>query len=472
MKTVAYQQRKRGNAFGRSPVITDASGSAAALMRLSTSQAFAEGAMKTVTVSDGDSTERLVEADMLRLLALETLSDGVWVTRMDGKSIYRNAAADAMESQRWWRRGKSASMAELVFNEAQLERLRKRGVGFSEFHLNLGETSADGDRNIGMEMLVLRGASGEGVGILFHARDLSREWSREQALQDRHVELEQAYAQVKETQTQLLQSEKMASIGQLAAGVAHEINNPIGYVHSNLGTLQTYARGLLSLLEAYDRLAQALPDSMRAAIQPIEEIKARVDYAFLRQDLPQLVDESREGIERVKKIVVDLRDFSHAGDLDSDEWVPSDVHRGLQSTINIVWNELKYKAELIQDFGEVPLIECMPSQLNQVFLNLLVNAGHAIAEKGTITIRTRLENDEVSISVSDTGCGIPAEHLARIFDPFFTTKVVGKGTGLGLALSYGIVQKHNGRIEVDSAPGLGSTFRVVLPVGRAITPSP
>lgn len=426
-----------------------------------------ENGMKTTINSDVEFSERLLESDTLRLLALEMLGDGVWVTRMSGEVVFSNAAAQAMQPLCWWCAGKSGTMTQLVFAETQLEQLRNRGVDFGEYHLSEADVANDADRSIGMHMQVLRGASGEGVGLLFHARDVSREWGREQVLQDRHVELEQAYARVKETQTQLLQSEKMASIGQLAAGVAHEINNPIGYVHSNLGTLQTYLRGLLSLLEAYDRLAQSLPESLRGAIQQIDELKARVDYGFLQQDLPQLVEESREGIERVKKIVLDLRDFSHAGDIDSDEWVMADVHRGLQSTLNIVWNELKYKAEVKQDFGDLPQIECMPSQLNQVFLNLLVNAGHAIADKGVISIVTRCQDGEVTISVSDTGSGIPAEYMARIFDPFFTTKVVGKGTGLGLALSYGIIQKHNGRIEVESVVGSGSTFRIILPISHS-----
>jgi two-component system, NtrC family, sensor kinase len=407
------------------------------------------------------------ELDLLRMQALEMLDDGIWITQMDGNLVYRNAAAGAMEPMCWWRAGKTAAMADLVFEGKQLDRLRSRGVDFGDYKISGAESGEQSERSIGLFMQVLRNAMGEGVGMLFHARDVSKELGREEMLQDRHVELEAAYARVKETQTQLLQSEKMASIGQLAAGVAHEINNPIGYVHSNLGTLQTYARGLLSLLEAYDRLAQSLPESFRSALVPIDELKSRVDYSFLQQDLPQLVEESREGIERVKKIVMDLRDFSHAGDVESDDWIATDLHKGLQSTINIVWNELKYKAEVNQSFGDLPLIECMPSQLNQVFLNLLVNAGHAITDKGVITISTRREGDEVFVSVSDTGVGIPEKNLARIFDPFFTTKVVGKGTGLGLALSYGIVQKHNGRIEVQSVPGSGSTFTVVLPIRRA-----
>jgi two-component system, NtrC family, sensor kinase len=420
--------------------------------------------VKTVTYSDSNATEHLVANDVLQLLALGTLRDGVWITDMAGQVLYRNAAASTLESSQWWRAGKFGKFSELVFDPKQLEHLRAQGTDFCEYQLSETDSPDDDNRSVGMDMQVLRDSNGKGVALRFHARDVSRERWREQSLQDRHGELDRAYARVKETQTQLLQSEKMASIGQLAAGVAHEINNPIGYVHSNLGTLQTYMRGLLTLLEAYDRLLLVIPDTLRSAIQPIEEIKARVDYAFLCQDLPQLVDESREGIERVRKIVVDLRDFSHAGNLENDSWVFCDVHRGLQSTINIVWNELKYKAELRQDFGELPLIECIPSQLNQVFLNLLVNAGHAIADRGTITIATRFENGEAIISVTDSGCGIAPENLARIFDPFFTTKVIGKGTGLGLALSYGIVQKHNGRIEVKSTPGSGSTFKVILPI--------
>ena len=403
-------------------------------------------------------------ADHIALPALEAMSDGIWITGMDGVRMYRNPAGALMESMRWRRGGSVSDMADVIFSADMFERARGAEHDFGIFHLFDPGPADSAERSIALEVRIVRDVTGAESGLMFQARDVSPEWCREQTLQDQNVELEAAYARVKETQIQLLQSEKMASIGQLAAGVAHEINNPIGYVHSNLGTLQTYARGLLSLLAAYDRLIETLPDSLGSAVQSIEELKAKVDYSFLQQDLQQLVEESREGIERVKKIVLDLRDFSHAGDIDSDEYVLTDIHRGLQSTINIVWNELKYKAEIRQDFGDVPLIDCMPSQLNQVFLNLLVNAGHAITEKGVITITTRCTDDEVSISVADTGEGIPSEHLARIFEPFFTTKVVGKGTGLGLWLSYGIVQKHNGRMEVESTMGAGTVFRVVLPI--------
>jgi len=407
-----------------------------------------------------------LEPDVLRRAALETLIDGVWVLTIDGTIVYRNAAAAAMENLHWQRAGRIGTMRELVMSPDKLSQLLRLSHAFSEYHLMSDELGQQQAHSIGLEMQVLYDGSGKASGISLHARDLSREWGREQFLQDRHIELEQAYARLKETQMQLLQSEKMASIGQLAAGVAHEINNPIGYVHSNLGTLQNYSRGLLLLLEAYDRLSAALPEEARHLIAPIDELKSRFDYPFLQQDLPQLVEESREGIERVKKIVLDLRDFSHSGDLENEEWVATDVHRGLESTLNIVWNEIKYKAEVRRDFGELPPIQCVPSQLNQVFLNLLVNASQAIGTHGEIAIVTRCLEEEVCISISDTGSGMSPEQLQRIFDPFYTTKPVGQGTGLGLSLSYGIVQKHGGRIEVESAEGVGSTFNVFLPIQR------
>lgn len=404
----------------------------------------------------------------LRMNALESLADGIWVSDLEGEILYRNTAAAIMESMYWSRDGHVCTMEDAVFTSGVLSRLRTNGRESGEYHLcgdiNLGKGKQL--YTVGMQMQVLTGAAGQ-EGLSFHARDVTREWAREQDLHDRHIELEQVYARVKQTQSQLLQSEKMASIGQLAAGVAHEINNPIGYVHSNLSTLQSYAHELLSLLAAYETLSQKLPHDCTPLLAPIQELKARADYSYLQEDLPQLIEESREGIERVKKIVMDLRDFSHAGELENEHWAITDLHRGLQSTLNIVWNELKYKVEVRKDFGDIPAIECLPSQLNQVFLNLLVNAGHAIVDHGVITIATRRIEDEVCISIADSGEGIAPANLARIFDPFFTTKAIGKGTGLGLSLSYGIVQKHHGRIEVQSAVGKGTTFKVYLPVRQA-----
>ncbi len=418
--------------------------------------------MSEEDVSDNDESTLFIRD--LRLATLDMLDDGIWISDLDGAVLYRNAAAVAMEQMFWSCAGHVGTFDDVVFNDEVLQRVRVRGRWSAEFHLSSERPDSANVRSVAMEMQLLRDGHGEATAIAFHARDVSREWWREQTLQDRHVELEQAYARLKDTQTQLLQSEKMASIGQLAAGVAHEINNPIGYVHSNLGTLQTYVRGLMSLLDTYDRLIAELPEKSFVALSPIQEIKRQIDYGFLREDLPQLLVESREGIERVKKIVLDLRDFSHSGQTEAEEWTLSDIRRGLESTLNIVWNELKYKAEVNKHFAVLPLVECMPSQLNQVFLNLLVNAGQAIKERGTITITTSRSEREICIAIADDGVGISPENLKRIYDPFFTTKPVGKGTGLGLALSYGIVKKHHGRIEVESELGKGTCFRVFLPI--------
>ncbi len=280
-----------------------------------------------------------------------------------------------------------------------------------------------------------------------------------QALTEEREGQRRLIARLEEAQNQLLQSEKMASIGQLAAGVAHEINNPIGYVYSNLGSLDKYIQAILGVLAAYEQAESAIASG--EALSRVQAAKQGADLEFLREDVAALMNESREGITRVKKIVQDLKDFSH---VDEAEWQWADIRKGLDSTLNIVWNELKYKAEVVKEYGEMPEVECLPSQLNQVFVNLLVNAAHAIEEHGTVTLRTGVEGEEVWVEIADTGKGIAAENLNRIFDPFFTTKPVGKGTGLGLSLSYSIVQKHHGRIEVASEAGKGTTFRICLPV--------
>jgi PAS domain S-box-containing protein len=267
-------------------------------------------------------------------------------------------------------------------------------------------------------------------------------------------------AKLREAHEQLLQSEKMASIGQLAAGIAHEINNPVGFVNSNMGTLRNYVATLFGVVDAYDQAlaAQPLPPALAARLAAARQA---ADLEFLREDVTELVKESMDGLKRVKDIVQALKDFSHVGET---EWQVADLHHGLDSTLNIVANEIKYKCTVEKRYGVLPQVECLASQLNQVFMNLLVNAGHAIKERGTITLRTGAENGWVWIEVGDTGCGIPPENLNRIFEPFFTTKPVGSGTGLGLSLSYGIVNKHGGRIEVASEVGRGTRFTIRLPV--------
>lgn len=269
---------------------------------------------------------------------------------------------------------------------------------------------------------------------------------------------------LEQVNTQLLQSEKMAAIGQLAAGVAHEINNPIGYVFSNLKTLAGYVNDLLRIIDAAGEVA---------SLQELQALITKLEYGYIREDVQALIGESEEGIERVKTIITALKDFSH---IDEEAFRPADLHRGLDSTLNLVNNELKYKAEVVKAYGHLPEVECLPSQINQVALNLLTNAAHAIEGRGCITVRTGQQDDMVWFEVEDTGQGIKAEHLGRLFEPFFTTKPVGEGTGLGLALSFSIVQKHGGRIEATSEEGQGSRFRVWLPIlqpqdDREATPS-
>lgn len=281
------------------------------------------------------------------------------------------------------------------------------------------------------------------------------------ALQVMNAEMAAMNQRLEEAHTQLMQSEKMAAVGQLAAGVAHEINNPVGYVSSNLCTLENYVVNLISLVNAYSEVEPLLAG--QEAIEAIQSMKQKMDLGYLTDDISDLLQESQEGLKRVRQIVQDLKDFSH---VDSGKWVWADLHKGLDSTLNIVHNEIKYKTQVIKEYGDLPEIECCLSQLNQVFMNLLVNAAQAMKERGTIWVRTGREDDMVWIEIEDTGKGIPPEHLNRIFDPFFTTKPVGQGTGLGLSLSYGIVKKHGGRIEVHSVLDKGTRFSVWLPLQK------
>ncbi|TYC58964.1 histidine kinase [Zoogloea oleivorans] len=261
---------------------------------------------------------------------------------------------------------------------------------------------------------------------------------------------------------QLLQSEKLASIGQLAAGVAHEINNPICFVNANLSSLKDYAGKLLTMLDVYESCDVLLQQDPAIATR-LQQARKASDIDFVRSDIGPLIAESLEGTERVRIIVQDLRDFSRAGEA---VWEWANIHTCLDSTLNVVRNEIRYTAEVVRDYGVLPQVECFPSQLNQVFMNLLVNGAQAIVGQGTITIRTGTEGNQVWVAISDTGAGIAPENMARIFDPFFTTKPVGKGTGLGLSLCYGIVERHGGRIDVRTAVGQGTTFTIWLPVQR------
>ncbi|MCV4342031.1 ATP-binding protein [Pseudomonas capsici] len=279
-------------------------------------------------------------------------------------------------------------------------------------------------------------------------------------------ELQHQIDERKHLESQLVQSEKLASLGQLAAGVAHEINNPIGFISSNLGTLENYFVQVREMLLAYREVEQSLgqgPERDR-----LSELHERIELDYLIEDIPVLISESKEGIDRAGKIVKDLKAFSR---VDSNEqWQWADLHLGIDSTLNIAANEIKYKADVLKEYGDLPQIECLPSQINQVVMNLLVNAAQAIGdERGQIVIRSGQEGENVWLEVADNGSGMEPQVMQRIFDPFFTTKPVGKGTGLGLSLSYGIVKKHGGSIGVTSQLGIGTTFKVVLPIHQVQT---
>ena len=253
-------------------------------------------------------------------------------------------------------------------------------------------------------------------------------------------------------QTFVFQQEKLASVGQLAASVAHEINNPIGFISSNLGSLRSYLAKFLEYIEA---------TSNGLGVEDLQRLRKRLKLDFIVKDIEELIRESKEGTERVSEIVQNLKNFSRLDEAGRKE---ADINESLESTIKIVWNELKYKARVVKEYGELPPITCFPQQLNQVFMNLLVNAAQAIDTEGEIKIKTWHDGKNIMVAISDTGCGIQEEVIPKLFEPFFTTKEVGKGTGLGLSISHDIIRNHKGGIHVESEVGKGTTFTVVLPI--------
>jgi len=286
-------------------------------------------------------------------------------------------------------------------------------------------------------------------------------------LVEKNKELDDALAHLKNTQSQILQSEKMASIGQLAAGVAHEINNPIGFIGSNLEALSDYMQDVSSLLNKYQDFQKCVKDGAKGESREIEQqlsglaqFEEEIEIDYLKDDIPELLNDCKEGTQRVARIVADLKSFAHPG---NDKQMLIDLNAGLDTTLNVVYNEIKYKATVEKEYGEIARVEGFPQKLNQVFMNILVNAAQAIEENGKITIATSNEDKHVVVKISDTGCGIAPENLPKVFDPFFTTKEIGKGTGLGMNIAYNIIEDHNGTISIESQVGKGTTFIIRLP---------
>ncbi|MDY6953564.1 MAG: ATP-binding protein [Thermodesulfobacteriota bacterium] len=312
------------------------------------------------------------------------------------------------------------------------------------------------------------------------ARALTNQWNLERERELLSGELEDMNKNLQEKVNQqtalLVQSEKMASIGTLAAGVAHEMNNPISFVNGNLSSIKKYCVRIRDLLEKYKKMEALVERSHwskgQDVLQEIRAFKKSQKIDFILQDLVNLAEESLDGTERVGKIVKDLKTFSR---IDQEELKYVDVNEVMDATLNIIRNELKYKVRIVKDFDELPQVKCFPHKVSQVFMNILVNAAQAIEEKGTIAIAGsykqkghRADDKCVEISISDTGCGIPKRDLFKVFDPFFTTKPVGQGTGLGLSITYDIVKAHGGKIVVESEEGTGTTFTITLPLEAKI----
>jgi signal transduction histidine kinase len=279
-------------------------------------------------------------------------------------------------------------------------------------------------------------------------------------LENQNVELAQSKTTLQRLQAQLVHTEKMASLGQLSAGIAHELNNPAGFVYGNMDILGDYLANLERLLTAYDQVA--LPAHAAATI---EALKTEINYKKLLGDLSSIISDCREGAQRICDVVKNLRLFSR---LDEADLKRVDIHEGLDSTVRLLSRYFSAgRLVLHRDYGDLAPVNCYAGQLNQVWMNLLGNAAQAIKDQGEVTIATRSEGEWVTIAISDTGTGIAEDHLSKIFDPFFTTKPVGEGTGLGLSISYGIIERHGGAITVTSEIGSGTTFTVRIPVCAA-----
>ena len=250
----------------------------------------------------------------------------------------------------------------------------------------------------------------------------------------------------------------MAAVGQLAAGVAHEINNPIGFISSNLGSLSGYVGQLLNYIHGCETLSAALPPPQRNAL--IKQA-ADMDLPFIRQDITELLQESRTGLERVKRIVNDLREYATA---ETAVWETTDLNAAMEKALKVAAGELQGKVDICRELTPIPPITCIPAQMGQVFVNLLRNASQAITDHGTITLRSGLNGETVWIEIADSGCGMDEDTQRRIFEPFFTTHTVGKGTGLGLTMAWDVIKRHNGSLDVKSLPGQGTTFHIELPI--------
>lgn len=296
------------------------------------------------------------------------------------------------------------------------------------------------------------------IGIVIVAKDITIRKKAEK-------KLKKAYENLKKTEAHLIHSEKMAGIGQLSAGVAHEINNPTSFIINNLGVLKQYTGKLINMFNQYEPYLKSQFQNdkkvYKKLISKLSTLKKEIDFDFIADDLPELMQETKEGAERIKKIVSNLKSFAHPV---NDQSKKVDLNQELDKAVSLVWNEIKYNCDIRKDYQKLPLMFCNPGQLNQVFVNLIVNASHAIGKtNGIISLRTQYKNKTITLEIQDNGKGISQVNQKKIFEPFFTTKSIGSGTGLGLSISYSIIKNHKGNIEVKSQKGKGTTFKITFP---------
>ncbi len=309
------------------------------------------------------------------------------------------------------------------------------------------------------ELDILVNAFNEMAEIIAKTHSILEERIKERTLEisKKNDELEKAYKDLQEAQSMMVHGEKMRSLGELVSGITHEINNPINFIHGNLTHLTNYSKDLIEIIDKYNELVKLLPEKNQNEISKLLEEK---EYSYIKEDLPDLIRSCQEGTIRTKNIVMDLKNFSR-----TDKMIINavDINKEIDTTLNILYNKYKNKATIHKEYTAVQPIDCYGGQLNQVLMNIIDNAIFAIGDSGDIYIRTYSKNNILYIEIEDNGKGIAKENLEKIFEPFFTTKGVGEGTGLGMSISYKIIDSHGGKIEVESELGKGTKFTVILP---------
>ncbi len=271
-----------------------------------------------------------------------------------------------------------------------------------------------------------------------------------------NIRLKKAIEERKKLESQLVQNAKMASLGELVAGIAHEINNPLGFIYANLANLNKFFKKIIGMIDSYDQV-----DFPEEAKGILKKKKEEINYSYLQKRIGEMIDRSRTGAERMKQIILDMKTFSR---LDASKVEDADINSSIDTTLNILVHEHKNRIDIIKEYGDLPRVKCNIAKLNQVFMNLLGNACQAIKEKGEIGIKTFIEGEMCVMEFSDSGGGMPEDVMSQIFDPFYTTKPPGKGTGLGLSISHGIIEQHKGEISVKSKVGEGTTFTIKIPI--------